>query len=94
MYTLAVDRSVLRELGNAKRYTAKIYRQITLKILKLALDPRPTDCKAIGPGYRVDSGEYRIYYEVNDRDRTVIVWLVGKRNDDEVYRRLQRKLGN
>jgi len=42
----------------------------------------------------VDSGEYRIYYEVDDKERTIVVLLVAKRGDDEVYRRLKRELGH
>jgi mRNA interferase RelE/StbE len=57
------------------------------------MNPRPPDVKRIGDGYRVDSGEYRIYYEVDDRERTVVVLLVAKRGDDEIYRRLKRKFG-
>ena len=38
---------------------------------------------------RVDSGEYRIVYTVTED--TLRVVLIGKRNDDEVYRRLERR---
>ena len=64
-----------------------------LKILELTLNPRPQDCKPIDAGYRVDSGEYRIYYEVDDAHQVIDVLLVGKRGDDEIYRRLKRKFG-
>lgn len=39
----------------------------------------------------MDSGEYRIYYEVNDDQELVIVYWVGKRGDDEFYKELKRK---
>jgi 5-methyltetrahydrofolate--homocysteine methyltransferase len=63
MYKLLLDRGVIKELGDIKRYPAKVYRQITYKILDLSLNPRPPDSEQIGPGYRVDVGEYRIYIE-------------------------------
>ena len=93
MYSLRPDGAVLRELGDPQRYQAKVARQLLLKILELTLNPRPQDCKAIGSGYRVDSGEYRIYYEIDDASRLINVLLVGKRGDDEIYRRLKRKFG-
>lgn len=39
---------------------------------------------------RADSGEYRIIYRVNSDALEII--LIGKRNDDEVYKRLLRVL--
>ena len=91
MYSLTVAQDVLHELADPQRYTAKIARQLLLKILALTVDPRPQDCKAIDAGYRVDSGEFRIYYEVVDASRLITVLLVGKRGDDEIYRRLKRR---
>ncbi len=91
MYKLLVDIRVQKALGDPKRYPAKVSRQILLKILSLSLNPRPPDSKKIGEGYRVDSGEHRIYYEVDDEAQTVTVWLVGKRGDDQIYRELKRK---
>ena len=90
-YRLLVDDRVLKQLKDPQRYTAKVYRQITLKVFSLQFNPRPQDCKPIGEGYRVDSGEYRIYYEVNDGEKLVIVYWVGKRGDDEFYKELKRK---
>jgi mRNA interferase RelE/StbE len=93
-YKLVVDRQVLKELADPKNYPAKVYRQITLKAWSLVLDPRPPDYKPVGEGYRVDSGEHRIYYEIDNRERIVTIRAIGKRNDDELYRKLKRKFGN
>ncbi|WP_445171566.1 type II toxin-antitoxin system RelE/ParE family toxin [Microcoleus sp.] len=73
----------------------KIAAQIAKKVLALNVDPLPNDSKQlIGyPGYyRVDSGEYRIVYNFNPDEDLVEVILVCKRNDDEVYKKLQRLL--
>lgn len=91
MYSLLVARAVQQELADPQRYQAKIARQLLVKILELTFNPRPQDCKPIDAGYGVDSGEYRIYYEIADASRQVSVLLVGKRGDDEIYRRLKRK---
>ena len=68
---------------------AKQYRQIFNKILALMEDPEPPDSSPlIGYPYRrADSGEYRIVYRVEED--CLKVALIGKRNDDEVYRQLK-----
>lgn len=71
----------------------KIAAQIAKKVLALNVDPLPNDSKQlIGyPGYyRVDSGEYRIIYNFNPEEDLVEIILVGKRNDNEVYKKLER----
>ena len=71
----------------------KIAAQIAKKTLSLNVNPLPTDCKKLKgyPNfYRVDSGEYRIVYRYNSDENLVEVILVGKRNDDEVYKKLKR----
>ena len=71
----------------------KIAAQIAKKVLALNVDPLPNDSKQlIGyPGYyRVDSGEYRIIYSFNPEEDLVEIILVGKHNDDEVYKKLER----
>ena len=73
----------------------KIAAQIAKKVLALNIDPLPPDSKQLSgyPGYyRVDSGEYRIVYRFNPNQDLVEVILVGKRNDDDVYKRLERLL--
>lgn len=73
----------------------KIAAQIAKKTLYLNIDPLPTDSKQLKgyPNYyRVDSGEYRIVYPYQPEKDLVEVILVGKRNDDEVYKKLQRLL--
>lgn len=71
----------------------KIAAQIAKKVLLLNIDPLPADSKALNGYldlYRVDSGEYRIIYQFDPKIDLVKVILVGKRNDDEVYKRLSR----
>lgn len=67
-------------------------KQVLLKILELCTDPEPHDSaqlKGSSEGYRrADIGEYRIIYRVVDD--TLEVPLIGKRNDDEVYRKFRR----
>ncbi|MGL5871929.1 MAG: type II toxin-antitoxin system RelE family toxin [Xenococcaceae cyanobacterium] len=74
----------------------KIAAQIAKKVLSLNIEPLPNDSKELKgyPNYyRVDSGEYRIVYRFKVDDDLVEIILVGKRNDDEVYKILKRLLG-
>lgn len=74
----------------------KIAAQIAKKVLALNVEPLPTDSKELtgySNYYRVDSGEYRIIYRFNASEDLVEIILVGKRNDDEVYKQLKRLLG-
>ena len=67
----------------------KQYRQVTRKIIMLMANPQPTDAERL-KGYdysRVTVGEYRIVFDV--RDSVLRVVAIGKRNADEVYRRLR-----
>lgn len=71
---------------------AKQCKQVMMKILDLLRDAFPADAKHLSgyPGYRrIDSGEFRVCYTAVDK--VIRIVIVGKRNDDEVYKRLARK---
>jgi mRNA interferase RelE/StbE len=60
-------------------------------LLALRTDPESSETaelKGYAPYRRMKSGESRIIYHV--ADHTVFVTLIGKRNDDEIYKQLQR----
>lgn len=70
---------------------AKQFKQVVARFLLLSRDPRPADSHPLAghPNLRrLDQGEYRILYNVNDATGTVTIRRAGKRNDDEVYRGL------
>jgi mRNA interferase RelE/StbE len=74
----------------------KIAAQIARKVLSLNVDLLPSDTKELKGYtglYRVDSGEYRIVYQFDAQEDLVTVLLVGKRNDDDVYKQLRRLMG-
>jgi len=73
---------------------AKQFRQVMNKIIDLMSDPYPNDSIQLsGEKYRqfrrVDIGEYRIIYKIEDD--CLKVPGVGKRNDGMVYRQIKRK---
>lgn len=72
--------------------TAKQKKQITTKIIELSNNPEPHDSIQVKgfPYFRRTSvGEYRIIYQVDNKIILIIV-LVGRRNDDDVYKQLKR----
>jgi len=85
-YEVVVLRPAEKEI---RRLAPKIRRQILEKLVGLETNPRPQDVRrlhGVERGYRVDSGEYRILYEIDDAERLVVVRVVKHRKD--VYRNL------
>lgn len=71
---------------------AKQKRQITEKILELRINPEPHDSiqlRGFEPYRRASVGEYRVIYAVSNHVLLVII-LIGRRNDDDVYKQLRR----
>jgi mRNA interferase RelE/StbE len=83
----------------AKKFIASLppkhKRQVKNCILSLQDSPVPHDAKKL-IGYehysRVDIGEYRVIYRYEHKKDLITVVLVGKRNDDEIYRIAKRTL--
>ncbi len=71
-----------------KKLSAKHARQVSGKITELRRNPYPQDSRKLkGYSYhRTDIGEYRIVYQVEAK--IIEILLIGKRNDDEVYKQL------
>lgn len=85
-YSLQIGKPAVKSL---KALELKPFKQVMIKILSLQSDPKPQDCKALKGypgGYRVDQGEFRILYTIEEN--TISIFRVGKRNDGEVYRNL------
>jgi mRNA interferase RelE/StbE len=72
---------------------AKHRKQLVAKLMDLRREPYPPAAKALAgyPFFRVRAGDYRIVYAVVAD--TLNVLLIGKRNDDEIYRQLRRIVG-
>jgi mRNA interferase RelE/StbE len=66
--------------------------RITKKIASLASDPRPRGCEKMegaDKDYRVRVGNYRIIYNIEDKQLLVLVIDIGPRKD--IYRRRKNK---
>jgi len=83
-YQLVIARAAQRGLKSLPR---PIAARIDARILALADNPRPPDVKKLrvpGSMYRIRVGDYRVVYQILDREVIVIVVRVGHRR--EVYR--------
>ena len=84
-HTVELLPAAVRQL---KKLPAKAQKQIKTMIDGLASNPRPRGYKPLqGPlkGYfRVDSGDYRVIYEIRDKQLLILVVKVGDRK--EIYR--------
>ena len=91
MRKLALSKNVVDFISELQ---AKQFKQVMGKILSLLTDPTPTDSQPL-KGFddlrRADQGEFRIVYRFDEN--TLAVSLVGKRNDDEIYKRLRNLMG-
>ena len=84
--------AITKSAGNfIKKLAPKQYKQLVNTIFSLMGNPAPHDSKHLSgyPEYkRVDIGEFRIICSFDKE--TVYIVVVGKRNDDEVYKRFKR----
>lgn len=81
----------------AKKFLAQLppkqKKQLAEKIQNLRLNPRPHDSKNLS-GHppqilSTSSGEYRVIYSFDDVALRILI--IGKRNDDAVYKALKNK---
>jgi mRNA interferase RelE/StbE len=85
---------ISRQAGRfIKTLPPKQYKQVVSTMLALMNDPEPHDSKQLkgskDGNRRADVGEYRIVYRAEGE--TLLVLVIGKRNDDEVYKILDRQ---
>ena len=82
-YDLRIKPSAVKEL---EALQAKDRRRIVSRIQDLASEPRPPGCERLSgkARYRIRQGDFRILYEIQDREPTVTVVKIGHRRD--VYR--------
>lgn len=81
-YEVRIDTAAARQI---RKLPPDIQRRLTTAIGALASDPRPHGCtKLTGrDAWRIRVGDYRIIYEINDRQLQVMVVRAAHRR--EVY---------
>jgi mRNA interferase RelE/StbE len=88
MHNLDLSKQALRFIESLQ---LKQKKQIANKIQILLENPKPQDCEKLKSGdeyFRVDVGEYRIIYSIEKTK--ILIFVIGKRNDDDVYHKFER----
>ena len=82
-YRLLIKASAAKELESLPR---KDRQRVADRIRSLSVNPRPIGSEKLTDAdrYRLRQGDYRILYEIHDREVIVIVVKLGSRRD--VYR--------
>ncbi|MDQ5844038.1 MAG: type II toxin-antitoxin system RelE/ParE family toxin [Acidobacteriota bacterium] len=79
-YEVLILRRAQKQLSNVPKSN---YARIRDLIASLASNPRPVGSKKLTGRdvWRLRSGNYRVIYEIDDRERRVVVLDVGDRKD-------------
>jgi mRNA interferase RelE/StbE len=82
-YRVILPRSVQKKLD---RLPDDVAERILSRLAKLETNQRPTDVKKLKGrnAWRIRIGDYRVIYEIRDRELQILVITVGHRR--EVYR--------
>lgn len=82
-YNITIKKGAAKALSNLRN---EDYEKVRDAIKGLSEDPRPLGCLKLTAreGWRIRIGVYRVIYEINERDKKVIVLAVGHRRD--IYR--------
>ena len=81
MYEVYLERAAEQDL---KRLSSKDFQRIISKIKALAKSPRPTGCRKLFSSksdWRIRVGDYRIVYEIDDREEVVRVMRIRHRRE-------------
>ena len=64
-------------------FRGKIFQQIKDKIVFLSKNPRPHGCLKLTAeeDYRLRSGNYRIIYRINDKEKIVYIYRIKHRKE-------------
>lgn len=82
-YALRILRRAQRELA---ALPSQVYERVRDAIFALDEEPRPAGCLKLAgrDGWRIRAGDYRVLYEIDDRNQVVTILHIGHRRD--VYR--------
>lgn len=85
VYRIFTTKAALREFNKLERALQEAVRDC---ILPLESNPRPdgvTKLKGQDNSYRVTEGDYRIVFDIDDKQRLVTIVRIGRR--DKVYKK-------
>ncbi|MCD6540055.1 MAG: type II toxin-antitoxin system RelE/ParE family toxin [Candidatus Omnitrophica bacterium] len=80
MYRIYINPSARKDLDY---FDKKLFTQIKNKIVSLASDPRPPNCLKLTTteGYRIRSGDYRILYRIDDKNKIIYIYRIKHRKE-------------
>jgi mRNA interferase RelE/StbE len=84
-YSVLISPPAQRQI---KKLSISVQQQIISKLKELEATPRPQGVEKLWDNenlYRIRTGDYRIVYQINDQEHSIIVAKVAHRK--EVYRR-------
>lgn len=84
LYNVFLERNAEKDF---RRSPKEIQKRVILIISGLKNNPRPLDVKKLLGSenyYRIRAGDYRIVYEINDKNKTVNIFRI--RHRKEAYR--------
>ncbi|MDY7001813.1 MAG: type II toxin-antitoxin system RelE/ParE family toxin [Thermodesulfobacteriota bacterium] len=79
-HRVILPRSTQKELD---RINEPATQKILKKLHELRENPRPSDCKKLTAreAWRVRVGDYRIIYEIDDKEKAVTIFTIRHRRD-------------
>ena len=82
-YRVILPKSVQKELD---RLPDEMLKRVMARLTELEVNPRPPDVKKLKgrSAWRIRVGDYRVIYEIHDRELKILVITVGHRR--EIYR--------
>jgi mRNA interferase RelE/StbE len=82
-YAISIKRRAQKELS---QLPPGAYEQVREAIFALAHNPRPMGCQKLSAraGWRIRVGDFRVIYEIDDKQETIGVLHIGHRRD--IYR--------
>jgi len=83
VYKIFVLPQAEKDLDNLQ---IKIFNQMKNKISSLSNNPRPSGCLklTVEEGYRLKTGDYRILYRIDDKEKIIYIYRIKHRK--EVYK--------
>lgn len=80
MYKVKVIPSAQRDLDGLEK---KFFNQIKSKINSLKSNPRPPQCLKLTAeeGYHLRSGDYRILYRIDDKNKMIYIYRIKHRKE-------------
>ena len=84
MYEVIIPKSVQKELDKISEI---YYLKIRDKIFELETNPRPVGCIKLSDfeEYRIRVGNFRILFDINDKEKKVIIYKIQDRK--EIYKK-------